>query len=131
MKFRPFFLRRKIKTTNDSTGRSFLSIHNPDVEISKGDGPDSRPSPPRPAAWMVRTLHRYRFLHSICEDLEDGYTARYQNSRRLSADVWYWKETFGAFFKEHLFNFRWSFIMIKNYLTVALRNIRKHKGYSL
>ncbi|MCJ7680311.1 MAG: ABC transporter permease, partial [Candidatus Aminicenantes bacterium] len=80
---------------------------------------------------MVRTLHRYRFLHSIFEDLEDGYSVRYQNSGRLSADVWSWKETFGAFFKEHLFNFRWSFIMIKNYLTVALRNIRKHKGYSL
>ena len=47
------------------------------------------------------------------------------------ARLWYWGQCFDAVIKNTTFDAVWSLSMIKNYLKITLRNIRKHKGYSL
>ncbi|MFC2156502.1 ABC transporter permease [Acidobacteriota bacterium] len=92
---------------------------------------NQKKSPPLFAACIVRRLSGYRFRHSICEDMEDVFKEIEKEKGKSQACKWYWIEALGAAFKEFIFSIRGSLAMIKNYLKIALRNMTKHKGYSM
>ena len=48
----------------------------------------------------------------------------------LRARLWLWKQIFKSVPLFILNSIKWSFIMFKNYLKIAFRNIRKQKSYS-
>jgi putative ABC transport system permease protein len=88
-------------------------------------------SPPRLAVWLVKRFDRYRTTHAIIDDMQEVFARICRDRGNIAACLWYWAQCLDAVIKNTLFNLRWRFIMMKNYLKIALRNMRRHKGYSL
>jgi putative ABC transport system permease protein len=92
--------------------------------------PSKNPSPPRLAVWLVKRLDRYRINHAIIDDMQEVFTRIWRERGYIVACLWYWGQCLDAVTKDILFNLRWRFIMLKNYLKTAWRNIKSNKAYS-
>ena len=88
------------------------------------------PSPPRPAEWIIKRLRRYRLNHAIIEDMHETFTRINREKGVFRARLWYWGQCLDALLKNTTFDFSWSFSMIKNYIKISFRHIRRHKGFS-
>jgi ABC-type antimicrobial peptide transport system permease subunit len=87
--------------------------------------------PPRLAEWLLGRMVKTGEEFSAKGDFEEEFAAIAEESGRFFAAAWYWLQVLiylPSFFKTSIY---WSLIMFKNYLKVALRNLRKHKGYSI
>jgi ABC-type antimicrobial peptide transport system permease subunit len=75
-------------------------------------------------------LSVYSDRYLIKEDLEEEYLTLLQTQGKLKAKRWFWEQTLFAlgFYARYLFS--WRNLMVKNYLKITIRNIKKHKGYS-
>jgi putative ABC transport system permease protein len=85
---------------------------------------------PRLAIWLVRQLGDPEDALSLAGDVEEDYNDICSQHGYLRAKCWAWHQvliSLPPFFKSYLY---WSFAMIKNYLKITLRVIKKHKGYS-
>jgi putative ABC transport system permease protein len=89
------------------------------------------PSPPRLAVWLVKHLERYQISHAIIDDMQEVFSRICRERTFFLACLWYWGQCLDAVIKDTHFNLKWRFIMLKNYLKIALRNIKRHKGYSM
>ncbi len=89
---------------------------------------DHKPS--RFAWWMLKKLSFYSNRYLIKEDLEEEYLNLCQTQGKRRARRWLWRQTLLAvgFYVKYLFS--WRTIMLKNYLKITIRNIKRHKGYS-
>jgi putative ABC transport system permease protein len=92
--------------------------------------PSKDPSPPRLAVWIIRRLERYQLDHAIIDDMQEVFTRICKERSHILAYIWYWGQSLDAAIKSIAFNIKWRFIMIRNYLKIALRNLTKQKGYS-
>ncbi len=63
-------------------------------------------------------------------DIEETYYIISKRNGRLKSDMWFWKQLFVLVPIIFIDSFYWSFIMLKNYLLVTCRNIKKQKMYS-
>jgi len=90
-----------------------------------------RLSPPWLAVWLVKRLDRYRTNHAINDDMQEVFSRICRERSYIIACFWYWYQCLDAVIKDTLFNSKWRLIMLKNYLKVAIRNIKRHKGYSI
>ncbi|GAB5519449.1 MAG: ABC transporter permease [Rhodothermales bacterium] len=92
--------------------------------------------PPTPPRWAVALLRRYApiaLLETTEGDLEELYAWRTTQAPRWRADLWYAKEV--VLFclwhhRERADHPTGHGIMLGNYLTVALRHLRKHAAYT-
>ena len=86
--------------------------------------------PPRFATmllkWMSISFHRFNAL----SDLEEIYFQILESEGKHKAGKWYWKQVIKSI--PHFLNntFYWGAVMLKNYLKVTLRNIKKYKAFS-
>ena len=86
--------------------------------------------PPRFATmllkWMSISFHRFNAL----SDLEEIYFQILEGEGKHNAGKWYWKQVIKSI--PHFLNntFYWGAVMLKNYLKVTLRNIKKYKAFS-
>jgi len=89
---------------------------------------DHKPS--RFAWWILEKLNVYSNRYLIKEDLEEEYLNLYQTQGKRKARRWLWRQTLLAvgFYARYLFS--WRTLMLKNYLKITIRNIKRHKGYS-
>jgi len=89
---------------------------------------DHKPS--RFAWWILEKLSVYSKRYLIKEDLEEEYLNLCQTQGKRKARRWLRRQTLLAvgFYVKYLFN--WRTIMLKNYLKVAFRNLKRNKGYS-
>jgi putative ABC transport system permease protein len=80
--------------------------------------------------WIVKKLGVYSDRYLIMEDLQEEYLAVAQARGKRKARYWLWRQTLLAvwFYGKYIFN--WRNLMLKNYLKITFRNIRKNKGYS-
>ncbi|MBN1273246.1 MAG: ABC transporter permease [Candidatus Aminicenantes bacterium] len=86
--------------------------------------------PPCIARWIISRLSQYEKEHALADAMETDYLdIRDQHGAFLSW-IWYWFYAIGILFHYIKFSLLWSMIMFKNYLKIALRNMRKHKVYS-
>jgi putative ABC transport system permease protein len=83
------------------------------------------------AWWILEKLSVYSDRYLIKEDLEEEYLALFQAQGKHQARRWLWRQTLLGVLFYARYLFCWRNLMVKNYLKITVRNIRKHKGYSL
>lgn len=89
-----------------------------------------RPSPPAWAEWIIRRLTWKDDRLSLEEVLREEYAGIAEQKGNTKARLWYVKHLMRSFFPGIRFSLTWSLTMIKNYLKIAFRLARKHKGYT-
>ncbi len=92
--------------------------------------PSKSPSPPLLAVWLVKHLERYQTDHAIIDDMQEVFTRICRERSYILACTWYWGQCLDASVKNALFNLKWRFIMLSNYLKIAFRNLTRQKGFS-
>ncbi len=91
----------------------------------------TRKKPPRVAEWFLRRLANRDETMAIVGDFEEEFFERADSHGFFKARIWYWRLvliSLPSFVTNVCY---WSGAMLKNYLTVALRNVRRHKGFSV
>jgi ABC-type antimicrobial peptide transport system permease subunit len=86
---------------------------------------------PKFGDWLLKLLARYDANPHLRGDFDEEFSFIYETKGFVWAWFWYWTHllrSLPVFIKDIFF---WRFIMFKNYLTIAFRNIRKHKSYSV
>jgi putative ABC transport system permease protein len=86
---------------------------------------------PRFPAWIISLLAFYEREHALAGAVEaDYFDIRARYGATLSW-MWCWFCIVGILFHYIKLNILWSMIMFKNYLKITLRNMRRHKVYSI
>lgn len=79
------------------------------------------------ASWAIKNLLPDFLGHTAVGDYEELYERMVEQGSVWKARIWLWRQIFSSI----IFSFYWGFIMLKNYIKVAFRNMRRHKGISL
>ncbi|MCP4726522.1 MAG: FtsX-like permease family protein [bacterium] len=87
--------------------------------------------PSRAAKWLLKKLYAYQDRHSIAGDIEEVSLDKYDERGYIFAYIWFWMQTVISIIQYMKFIFVRSIVMLKSYIKVALRNLKKHKIYSL
>ena len=88
-------------------------------------------SPPGLAKLLIRMMARSGNSPYLLGDLEESYNRSLKDRGVLYSYLWYWYQALMPFPDFLITKFSWSLIMFKNYFKIALRNIKKQKGYSV
>ncbi len=86
--------------------------------------------PPRVARFLLRlSLHEVD-ADSVLDDLEEIFVQLCETENPTAAKRWYWSQVVRSFPTFLILSLSWSFVMLKNYLKIAVRSIVKQKGLS-
>ncbi len=81
---------------------------------------------PRYASWAIKNLLPGYLGHTAVGDYEEFYSRLVEQGSALKASLWLWRQIIASLF----FSIFWGIVMLKNYIKVAFRNMRRHKGFS-
>ena len=84
-----------------------------------------KPRPPRFGDWLIKHAARYEANPHLRGDFDEEFSLIYETKGFIRAWFWYWAHLLRSlpiFIKDILY---WRFVMFKNNLKVALRNIIK------
>ena len=87
-------------------------------------------SPPLLPRFILKVLRSGEEYHEIADDIQEVYVQLIKTGPKWKADTWYFFRVFESipsFFSDIIY---WRILMLKNYLKIALRNFKRHKGYS-
>ena len=87
--------------------------------------------PPRLAEWLLGRMAKTGEEFSTKGDFQEEFAAIAEERGSSHAAAWYWLQVLiylPSFFKTSFF---WSAVMFINYFKVALRNLKKNKGYAI
>ncbi len=91
--------------------------------------------PPRFGEWLLKSFCSYDFLSTALWDLEELYQFNRQEKGKARADLIYIKNALGVilhlFFKGDSHYSLNHFSMVRNNINVSLRNLKKHKAYTV
>lgn len=91
----------------------------------------NRAKPPRLNQWILKKLLPSEERRYFLEGIEERYEREFKDRGRISALFWYSKDIICTIPLLIIDYFSGSIIMLKNYITITIRNIRKHKEISL
>ena len=86
--------------------------------------------PPRFMQWLLKWVFPDRGAYSTLGDMAEAYQILYEERGAFRARLWYRYQFFKAlpyFFSDVIY---WRIVMFKNYMKIAIRHMRKQKGYS-
>ena len=86
--------------------------------------------PPKIAQWILQGINRSQNREIILGDFEEFFEDILLENGEIRADLWYWKQALKSIPRFLFTTIYWRIIMLKNYLKIALRNVKKHKAYS-
>lgn len=86
--------------------------------------------PPRIAEWILRRTTKSVEKFSILGDYEEEFIQITEEEGLKKARIWYWRQTLNSVIPFFINKSYWRFAMMHNYMKIALRNIKKQKGYS-
>jgi len=86
--------------------------------------------PPSLATKLLKEFTSYDDEFNIVDTLQDLYSYKHETDGKRKADLWYWRQVLFSITKNLYARSAWRFVMIKNYLKIAVRNIKKAKGYA-
>lgn len=84
--------------------------------------------PPRFAEYLLSRITPFQLKPTAGGDFEEIYRRIVSESGIHKAKCWYWKQTLFSAFPFFLTILHWRFTMIKEYLKLTLRHIRRRKG---
>ena len=85
---------------------------------------------PRFGGWIIRRLSLYENNFALSEDICEEYFRIREKKGRVKSWFWYLLQTIFVIKQYSILIIYWSFTMFKNYLKIALRSIKRYKGYS-
>ena len=91
----------------------------------------NRGVPPAAAAWLLSKVAHKEDRSSILNDFSEIHEELVAALGPARARRWYWSQVLRSIPPFILNDSCWGFMMFRNYAKVALRNIRRHWGYSL
>ena len=86
--------------------------------------------PPKIPGLLIELFAWYDDSYVVLGDVCEEYYEISESRGRTYAKLWFWKQclkTFPVFINDFIL---WRMVMFKNYLKVALRTVRKQKGYA-
>lgn len=89
------------------------------------------PSPPKLASWLLKLFVSFDVRYHAMGDFEEIFISIADTQGLKAAKRWYWSQliqSIPSFLKDTTY---WSFTMFRNYIIIAFRNLKKHKGYTL
>ncbi len=89
-----------------------------------------QPKLPKFGDWLLKLSARYDVNLHLRGDFDEEFSLICETKGFVRAWFWYWTHllrSLPVFIKDILY---WRFVMIINYLKLAIRNIKRHKGYS-
>ncbi len=86
--------------------------------------------PPKLAAWILRHIAVPEERFPVAQNLEEDFSEYVSLNGRYKARLMYWYHVIKAVFAISCYKIYWKFVMFKNYFITALRNFKRHKGYS-
>ena len=88
------------------------------------------PRLPRFPTWLLSGLTPGHRREILLGDFEEGYREMVAFVGTARARRWYWGQALRSLPAFLYQSFFWGVVMLKNYLKIALRTMRKHKGYA-
>jgi len=92
--------------------------------------PTHKCHPPKIAGWLIKHTAGYEENFAISGDFDEEFHEIARTKGTFFARLWYWRQcvrSLPVFIKDF---FYWRLIMFKNYMKIAFRSLKKHKGYS-
>lgn len=88
-------------------------------------------TPPRLPAWLFEKLTSYSFEYGARGDLDEDFRRIAVSSGFSRAKAWYWMQVIQSFPRYGRLRISWGMTMLKNYLIITVRNLKKHRIHSL
>ncbi len=88
------------------------------------------PTPPKLASLLLKLFVSFDVRYHAMGDFEEIFVSIANTEGLKAAKRWYWIQLFQSipsFLKDTTY---WSLAMLRNYLLIAFRNLKKHKGYT-
>ena len=86
--------------------------------------------PPVIVRWMLKKFLPETDTKYLCGDFDEIYNAIFLEDGWLAARLWYWSQLIITIPSIVIHLIYWRIAMFANYVKIAWRNIKKHKGYS-
>lgn len=87
--------------------------------------------PPKLAEWLLCRIYPDKGSFTSLGDFREEYHDVYQSSGPFKAYRWYWLQIIKSLPDFIRNKVHWSLVIINNYAKIAVRNINRHKAYSL
>ena len=87
-------------------------------------------SAPKFPLFLLQLFADESFYHELTGDLEELYADKVELHGAFRAKIWLWRHVLKSIPQFISQSLQWSLIMFRNYLKIAIRNIKKYKAYS-
>ena len=85
---------------------------------------------PQITKWFISRFSIYEMHFALSEDIEEDYAEIERTRGRVISFFWIWYQVVQVVYHYFELLLYWSFVMVKNYFKIALRNIQRYKGYA-